>query len=142
MLECHGLPATLLGRDQSRGSFDLPRPAAVEAARQPRLFGLVGTHLVVIGRALLVISLAEADQDFVAPRPDPVIRGPPAVASRFAIHDYMVGGSRRERGDQKDGEPHSKNRPRSFSTVNPGLRMKAISSPSRLRIASTAALTS
>jgi hypothetical protein len=67
--------------------------------------GLGGIDRMPVGAAVKVMGGAKADQDFVAPGPDPVIRRPAAEAAGFLVDDH-VAGRRDIRGRQAAGKRH------------------------------------
>ena len=64
------------------GLLDRPGQAAVAAAGQQVLFGLVAVDGVPVGALVLVGAGAEADEDLIAPGPDAVVRRPAGEPAR------------------------------------------------------------
>src|SRR5436309_1091833 len=56
------------------------------------LFGPLAVNVVAFGAEVFVVPAAKADQDFISPRPKPVVRGPTAEASRLGIHRNVTKG--------------------------------------------------
>src|SRR5262249_15624916 len=65
-----------------RRIFNRPCLAAIAAAREQMFLRPLAVDVVTLRAEVLVIACAEADEDFVAPRPESVIGGPSAEASR------------------------------------------------------------
>ncbi len=63
------------------------------------LFGFAMVNGMPLGTVILEIARAEADQDLIAPRPDPVIGRPAAEPARLVIDLHVPGdGSSQLRG--------------------------------------------
>ena len=67
------------------GVFDSPGFAAIEAAREQVFLGSLAVNVMALRAEVFVIAAAEADQDFVAPRPKPVVGRPTAEAPWLSI---------------------------------------------------------
>ena len=88
-----GTPAMCPGprrRPQPQRLLELPGLAPVEAAGEHVLLGpLPIDRMPAFGSAIAHVAPAEADEDLIAPRPDPVIGGPSAIPTRRA-RDHHV----------------------------------------------------
>ena len=69
--------------------FDRPVHPAVSTARQQKFLGLLFVDMVE-RPAVLVGTAAEADQDLVTPRPDPVVGRPARESALLAINDDVL----------------------------------------------------
>src|SRR5205814_6992249 len=66
-----------------------PALPPVAATGQQVLFGLLMVDGVPVGAVVLEVARAEADEDFVPPRPNAVIRRPTAEAPRLGVNFHM-----------------------------------------------------
>src|SRR5207244_524081 len=96
------------------GSLDRPRPAPVFAAGEQMLFRLVVVDVMPGWSEVFVIARTEADQDFVSPRPNPMIRRPTSKAARLVVDldvldtDRLIPAARF--GDRRDNNKASGNK--------------------------------
>jgi hypothetical protein len=68
------------------GIFDRPGFASVPAAREQVFLGLASVDVMTVRAEVLVIAGAESNQDFIAPRPKPVIGGPAPETPRHGVN--------------------------------------------------------
>src|SRR5262249_26074047 len=75
------------GDERAEGGRVLDRPGepAIFAPRQEMLLRAVVVDVVPLGAIVLVIAGREADEDLVAPRPDPVVSRPAAEPARPVV---------------------------------------------------------
>ena len=71
------------------GIFDGPGRATIETAREQVLLGALAVNVMTLGAQVLVIAATEADQDFVAPRPKPVVGRPAAEAPWLRVNLHV-----------------------------------------------------
>ncbi len=69
--------------------LERPRGSAVLAARKQELLGFFFVDVVKCS-SVFVVASAKAHQDFIAPRPDPVIGRPARKTTLFGIDDDVT----------------------------------------------------
>src|SRR4030095_733442 len=95
---CHAMQclADWYERALCRRVLDRPRFAAVAGAREQVLFWSFTVDVVAFRAKVFEEACAEADQDFIVPRPDAVIRRPatesPRLGENFHVPDVAPGG--------------------------------------------------
>ncbi len=73
----------------SIGVFDRPGLAAIQASRQQVKFGFLGIKMM-LQPSFFVVSLAEPDQDLIAPGPDSVVGGPSPETARLPVNVHVT----------------------------------------------------
>jgi hypothetical protein len=69
--------------------LDLPRLPTIETASLHAMTRLRAVNAMISGR-LFVVGGRESHNEFIAPLPQPLIRRPAAVATRFLVNDDVL----------------------------------------------------